>query len=94
VVAGADGHAFAVENRPQIVGMHFVGAVVSLQVAWTLGDVFMGIVIIPNLVALVLLSGDVREILDSYFEREAWKENAEVHRRWVERRKAEKGRRD
>ena len=54
---------------------HFLGAVVSLTVAWTLGDVFLGIVILPNLLALVLLSKQVREMTDSYFARKPWLEN-------------------
>ncbi len=68
------------------VGMHFFGAVVSLQVVWTLGDVALGIVILPNLLALLLLSGKVREMTDSYFERRPWIENAEAHRRYKESR--------
>jgi AGCS family alanine or glycine:cation symporter len=60
---------------------HFLGAVVSLTAAWTLGDVFLGIVILPNLLGLVLLSGQVKQMTDSYFERKPWIENAEVHRR-------------
>ena len=67
------------------LGMHFLGAVVSLQVAWTLGDVFMGMVILPNLIALLLLSGKVKEILASYFARKAWLPDAESHTRWIER---------
>jgi alanine or glycine:cation symporter, AGCS family len=54
------------------VGMHFMGAVVPLTVAWTMGDVFLGIVILPNLVACVLLTGKVKEITRSYFERRPW----------------------
>ncbi|MBT8400939.1 MAG: sodium:alanine symporter family protein [Rhodothermia bacterium] len=69
------------------VGMHFFGAMVSLQVVWTLGDVALGIVILPNLLALLLLSGKVREITDSYFERRPWVENAEVHKRLKEQKK-------
>ena len=52
--------------------MHFLGAVVSLNLAWQIGDVALGIVILPNLIALVLLSGKVRELTDSYFERRPW----------------------
>ncbi len=61
--------------------MHFVGAVLSLAVVWDLGDVFLGMVILPNLIALVLLSPKVAELTKSYFERKPWIENAEVHRR-------------
>ena len=55
------------------VGMHFFGAVVPLAVVWSLGDIFLAIVIVPNLIALILLSGQVREMTNSYFERQPWK---------------------
>ncbi len=64
--------------------MHFVGSVLSLSVAWTLGDVFLGIVILPNLLALILLSPKVWELTKSYFERKPWIENREVHRKLKE----------
>ncbi|NIM49298.1 MAG: amino acid carrier protein [Gemmatimonadales bacterium] len=67
--------------------MHFGGAVVSLAVAWTLGDLFLGIVIIPNLLALILLSPKVVELTKSYFERKPWIENREVQRRLREERR-------
>jgi AGCS family alanine or glycine:cation symporter len=70
--------------RIAYVTMHFVGAVLSLSIAWTLGDVFLGIVILPNLLALLLLSGKVAAETKSYFERKPWIENRSVHRRWVE----------
>jgi alanine or glycine:cation symporter, AGCS family len=54
--------------------MHFTGAIVPLMVAWTMGDVFLGIVILPNLLACVLLTGKVKELTSSYFEREPWLE--------------------
>ena len=57
------------------IAAHFGGAMLSLQVIWDLGDVALGIVILPNLLALVLLSGRVKQMTDSYFEREAWKAN-------------------
>jgi AGCS family alanine or glycine:cation symporter len=54
------------------VTMHFLGAVASLNVAWALGDLFLALVIVPNLIALIVLSGQVRGMTDSYFEREPW----------------------
>jgi AGCS family alanine or glycine:cation symporter len=66
--------------------------VVPLASIWALGDVFLGIVILPNLLALVLLSPKVKELTRSYFERQPWLENYEVHRRLVEARRA--GRKD
>ncbi|TVP75006.1 MAG: sodium:alanine symporter family protein [Gemmatimonadales bacterium] len=52
--------------------MHFMGAVVPLAVAWTIGDVFLGIVIIPNLLAIILLTPKLREITRDYFRRRPW----------------------
>lgn len=63
------------------VVMHFVGAVVALETIWIIGDIALGLVTFPNLVALVLLSGVVVRLTNSYFERRPWKENAEVHAR-------------
>ena len=62
------------------VVMHFVGAVAPLSVIWDMGDVFLGIVIIPNLIALLWLSPKLVELTNSYFERKPWIENAEVHK--------------
>ena len=70
--------------------MHFVGAVLTLSVAWTLGDVFLGIVILPNLLALLLLSPKVAELTKSYFQRKPWIENREAHRKAAEQRQAER----
>jgi AGCS family alanine or glycine:cation symporter len=66
---------------------HFIGAVVPLAVAWTLGDIFLAIVIIPNLIALLFLAPQVVETTRSYFQRQPWLENAEAHRRWKQEHK-------
>ena len=55
------------------VAMHFTGAVVPLSLVWELGDVLLGVVIVPNLIALLMLAPKVKELLDSYFERKPWK---------------------
>ncbi|HEX7050898.1 MAG TPA: sodium:alanine symporter family protein [Longimicrobiales bacterium] len=69
------------------VAMHFIGAVLPLAAVWSLGDVFLGIVILPNLLALILLSPVVARLTRSYFERKPWIENAEAHKRAVAARK-------
>ncbi|MCB1050075.1 MAG: amino acid carrier protein [Acidobacteria bacterium] len=51
---------------------HFLGAMVSLSAIWDLGDVALSIVTIPNLLALILLSGTVVKLTNSYFERKPW----------------------
>ena len=63
------------------VGMHFLGAVLPLTVIWDLGDVFLGIVILPNLIALLALSPQVSEMTKSYFSRKAWLSNIDAKRR-------------
>jgi AGCS family alanine or glycine:cation symporter len=65
------------------VAMHFIGAVVPLAVVWSLGDVALAIVIVPNLIALIMLSGQVRAMTKSYFERRPWIQNREDHLRAV-----------
>ncbi|UCC74578.1 MAG: sodium:alanine symporter family protein [Gemmatimonadota bacterium] len=78
------GHRAVVPYKVVFVTMHFMGSILTLAVVWTLGDVFLGIVILPNLLALLLLSGKVRELTLSYFQRKPWIENREAHRRWKE----------
>ena len=59
--------------RAVFVLMHFMGAVLPLSLAWTLGDLLMGVVILPNLIALVLLSPKLAELTKDYFDRKPWK---------------------
>jgi len=78
--------------RAVFVLMHLVGAVAPLASIWAIGDIALGIVIFPNLIALLLLSPQVSEMTRSYFERKPWLENAEVHRRLKERERTAAGR--
>lgn len=70
--------------------VHFIGAIAALSTIWTIGDIFLGLVIIPNLIGLVLLSGKVRDMAKSYFKREPWHENYEVHKKIKEEEKKKK----
>ncbi len=54
------------------VGVHFVGALLPLSVIWAMGDVLLGIVIWPNLIALAILAPKVGEMTRSYFDRRPW----------------------
>ncbi len=65
------------------VVMHFVGAVLPLTTIWNLGDIFLGILIWPNLLALLLLSPVVVKMTRSYFDRKPWMENAKAHKQAV-----------
>ena len=58
--------------RLAYVGMVFLGTILAPAAAWDLGDIALGIVILPNLLALVVLSGETRALMKSYFERRPW----------------------
>ena len=55
--------------RAMYVVMHFVGAILSLTMVWTIGDIALGIMTIPNLIALFALSGVVLKLTQDYFKR-------------------------
>ncbi|MEL6717350.1 MAG: alanine/glycine:cation symporter family protein [Bacteroidota bacterium] len=48
--------------------MHFLGAIVSLNLVWDIGDVAMSLGTIPNVIALILLSGVVSRLTRDYFK--------------------------
>lgn len=49
--------------------MHFVGAILALEVVWNLGDAALGLMAFPNLIALVLLLPKTLEMTREYFSR-------------------------
>ena len=51
------------------VGMHFVGAISSLEDIWLFGEVALGLMSFPNLIALILLIPKVKKQQDEYFSR-------------------------
>lgn len=74
------GHKWVLPYKFVYVVMHYVGAVVPLAVVWAMGDIALSIVIVPNLIALILLSPQVKEMTRDYFKRRPWEENARVHK--------------
>lgn len=78
------GQKGVIPYKAAFVTMHFVGATLALTTVWTLGDVFLGIVILPNLLAMAFLSGKVREMTIGYFKRRPWVENYEARERSLE----------
>ena len=52
--------------------MNFTGAVTAVTTIWTIGDIALGIVIVPNLIAVIMLTDKVKEITDDYLERKPW----------------------
>jgi AGCS family alanine or glycine:cation symporter len=68
--------------------MHFIGAVVAVTTIWDIGDVALSLVTLPNVLTLILLSGLLKKVTDSYFQRRPWEENAVKHRQIVEAERA------
>ena len=59
--------------RPFLVVYSFVailGATVDLGLLWNIADTFNGLMRIPNLIALLLLSGTVVQMTRAFFESE------------------------
>ena len=50
------------------VGMHFFGAVVSVSVIWSFGDVMLGIMAFTNIIGLIALSGVIYKITRKYVQ--------------------------
>lgn len=67
--------------------MNFIGAVGALTVIWTIGDIALGLVIVPNLIAVLLLSPKLKKLTKSYFQRKPWRENEKVQQRLREEKK-------
>lgn len=57
--------------------MNFTGAVTALTTIWTIGDIALGIVIVPNLIAVLLMTDTVKEVTDDYLRRKPWLVSAE-----------------
>lgn len=55
--------------------MHVVGAVLAVTTIWDIGDVALSLVTLPNVISLILLSGLLKKISDSYFERKPWEKH-------------------
>lgn len=51
------------------VVMHFVGAMLTLNTVWLIGDIALGLMTIPNIIALFALSGVVYKATQTYFSK-------------------------
>ena len=50
--------------------MNFLGAIFSLEIVWNFGDSALGLMALPNLIALIFLSRKIRGMTGEYFSRE------------------------
>ena len=54
---------------------HFIGAITSLNTIWGIGDTTLSFVTIPNVFALLMLSGVVSKMTNTYFEEKPYLKN-------------------
>lgn len=57
--------------------MYLVGAVSAVPLLWKIVDMAFALATLPNVVALVLLSGTVKKLTDSYYTRKPWLKEAD-----------------
>nr|MEE4267141.1 alanine:cation symporter family protein [Candidatus Krumholzibacteria bacterium] len=50
--------------------MNFLGAIFSLEIVWNFGDSALGLMSLPNLIALIFLGRKVKRMTDEYFARD------------------------
>jgi AGCS family alanine or glycine:cation symporter len=48
----------------------FLGCILPLSAVWTFGDVALGLMTLPNLIAIFMLTGSVVGVTKDYFSRE------------------------
>ena len=67
------GDRIVIPYRVVFIAMHVLGALSSLKVVWALGDAILGVMALPNLLAILLLSGKAAQLTRNYLgERAAY----------------------
>jgi alanine or glycine:cation symporter, AGCS family len=56
--------------RMVFVAMHFLGAILSVSVVWSFGDVMLGIMALTNIIGLIALSGVIYAITQKYLKKQ------------------------
>ena len=64
------GPAYILPYKIIFVIMNFLGAVFSLEIVWNFGDSALGLMSLPNLIALIFLAPKVRGMTKNYFARD------------------------
>jgi AGCS family alanine or glycine:cation symporter len=60
------GRRWLLPYRLAFCAMHFLGAVYSLELVWGFGDVALGLMTVPNLLSILLLTGVVGRMTRQY----------------------------
>jgi alanine or glycine:cation symporter, AGCS family len=68
------GHVAVTPYRLVFVVAIFIGAVTELEIVWTFADIMNGLMALPNLVGLLVLSGLIARETREFFSRPDWRE--------------------
>ena len=49
--------------------LNFLGAILPLAFVWNFGDIALSLMTIPNLIAVILLTGTLKKLTNDYFSR-------------------------
>jgi alanine or glycine:cation symporter, AGCS family len=74
------GRASVTPYRLLFIAAIFVGAVTELEVVWTFADIMNGLMALPNLIGLLLLSGLIVRETREFFANPHWREITEHDR--------------
>jgi len=64
------GTKYVLPYKLVFVLMNFLGAIFSLEVVWNFGDSALGLMALPNLIALIFLGKKVRTMTNEYFSKD------------------------
>ncbi len=64
------GPQYVLPYKLVFVLMNFLGAIFSLEVVWNFGDSALGLMALPNLIALIFLNKKVRSMTNEYFSKD------------------------
>ena len=64
------GTGYVLPYKIVFVIMNFLGAIFSLEIVWNFGDSALGLMSLPNLIALIFLGRKVKRMTDDYFARD------------------------
>lgn len=63
------GSRYVIVYRVFFLGFVFLGSVLALKTVWTVGDIALGLMTVPNLIAVVLLTPKIVDLSRDYFRR-------------------------
>ncbi len=66
------GHRAVLPYRICYRGMYFLGALAAVPLLWKIVDVAFALATLPNVIALIFMSGTIKKLTDSYYTRKPW----------------------